>query len=127
MNFSLTKEERELKEMYENFFRDAMQDAPDIFKEGGGFETIFSNDEGFAFHRKMARILGAKGWLSLPWPKKLGGSEASIMHQLIFNEAREVSRCPGFDFIGCGMFAPSLLVFANDDQKARLLRQRPSL
>lgn len=121
MDFRLTKEELELKEMYEDFFRDVMKDAPDIFKTGGGFEATYSHDEGFAFHQKMAKILGEKGWLSLPWPKDLGGADASIMHQLIYNEAREVSRCPGYDFIGCGMFAPSLLVFANDDQKARLL------
>ncbi len=121
MDFKLTKEELELKEYYEDFFADAMKEAPTIFKHGGGFEATYSDDEGFAFHQKMAKIMGEKGMLSLPWPKGLGGSEASIMHQLIFNEAREVSRCPGYDFIGCGMFAPSLLAFANDDQKARLL------
>lgn len=121
MDFKLTKEEQELKEYYEDFFREAIKKAPAIFSHGGGFEAIYSDDEGFAFHQKMAKIMGEKGMLSLPWPKELGGADASIMHQLIFNEAREVSRCPGFDFIGCGMFAPSLLVFANDDQKARLL------
>ncbi len=121
MDFKLTKEEQELKAYYEDFFTEAMKDAPDIYKYGGGFEATYSDDEGFAFHQKMAKVLGEKGMLSLPWPKELGGSDASIMHQLIYNEAREVSRCPGYDFIGCGMFAPSLLVFANDDQKARLL------
>lgn len=121
MDFRLTKQEQQLKEMYEDFFRNAIKNAPDIFKRGGGFEATFSDDEGFAFHRKMATILGEKNWLSLPWPRELGGSEASIMHQLIFNEAREVSRCPGYDFHGCAMFAPTLLVFGNDDQKKRFL------
>ena len=47
---------------------------PDFF-EGGGPE----------FRKQLARM-GEDGWISLSWPKALGGREATPMEQYIFTE-----------------------------------------
>jgi len=120
MDFNLTPEQKVLKEEFENFFRDVMKDAPPEYGRGG-LEGIYSTDAGWNFHTSVARRLGEKGWLSRPWPKEFGGEDAPITDQLIFTEVRDRFRAPGVDMFGLGMFAPTLLIAANDEQKKRLL------
>jgi alkylation response protein AidB-like acyl-CoA dehydrogenase len=120
MDFRLTEEQEEAKRNFEAYFREAMKDAPPQYLRGGA-EAAFETDEGFAFYRRMAKKLGEKGWLSMAWPKQYGGQEASIMDQIIFNETRDASNCPGYDIWGSGMFAPTLLVSGTEEQKQRLL------
>ena len=71
-------------------------------------EDVFS-EEGWAFHREMARKLVRKGWLVRPWPKEYGGQDAPIIEQLIFNEVRGYYRAPGFDGFGVGILGPTIL------------------
>ncbi|MDY6934207.1 MAG: acyl-CoA dehydrogenase family protein [Spirochaetota bacterium] len=120
MDFKFTKEQEELRAEFEAFFREEMKNAPPEYGRGG-LEGIYATDEGWNFHRDVSRKLGEKGWLSRPWPKEYGGQESPISEQLIFSEAREKYRAPGIDIFGLGMFAPTLLVAANDEQKKRLL------
>ncbi len=120
MDLRFTKEQEELKATFEHFFRESMEEAPPECLHGG-VESYYETDEGFAFFRHMAKKLGEKGWLSLAWPKEYGGQDAPIIDQLLFNEAREASNCPGYDVLGLGMFAPTLLVSGNEEQKKRLL------
>ena len=120
MDFKLTKEQEALKEEFEDFFRKEMKNAPPEYGHGG-LEGIYATEEGFQFHKYMAKKLGEKGWLSRPWPKEYGGVEAPLMEQLIFNEVAGYHRAPGVDPFGIGMFAPTLLVGANEEQKKRLL------
>jgi len=61
-----------------------MKNAPRALDEGG-VEGAYASDEGFAFHNYMKRKLGEKGWLSRPWPKEYGGSDATVIEQLIFS------------------------------------------
>ncbi|MDY6934205.1 MAG: acyl-CoA dehydrogenase family protein [Spirochaetota bacterium] len=120
MDFKFTKEQEALKEEFETFFREEMKNAPPEYGRGG-LEGLFDTDEAWSFHRNMAKKLGEKGWLSRPWPKEYGGQDAPITEQLIFSEAREKYRAPGWDIFGLGMFAPTLMVAANEEQKKRLL------
>jgi len=120
MDFRLTKEQEELKATMEEFFKEAMKEAPPEYLNAG-VEAAYATDEGFGFHRKMQKELGKKGWLSMAWPKDCGGQDAPIIDQLLFNLVREASGCPGYDYQGLGMFAPTLILSANDDQKARIL------
>jgi len=119
MDFSLTKEEQAFKEELEAFFEEEMKNAPPDF--GGGIEGIYANEEGNKFHKYMAKRLGEKGWIAHAWPKKYGGMEATIMEQMIFDEVRGRFNAPGIDGFGVGMFAPTLLVGADEEQKERLL------
>ncbi len=120
MDFKLSKEQEALKEEFEAFFKEEMKDVPPEYGRGG-LEGIYATEKGWQFHRSVAKKLGEKGWLSRPWPKEYGGLDAPITEQLIFNEVRERHRAPGVDIFGLGMFAPTLLIAANDEQKKRLL------
>ncbi len=117
MDYRLTEEQQALKEKFNAFFEAEMRNAPPEYFESGPFTT----DKGFAFHKHMARTLGKKGWLTRPWPKEYGGSDAPIMEQAIFNEAKAVHNAPGIDIWGVDMIAPTILIGGSDEQKARLL------
>ena len=119
MDFSLTKEEEAFKKELEVFFEEEMKNAPKSFT--GSVEDIYASEEGNNFHKYMAKRLGEKGWIAHAWPKEYGGMEASIMEQIIFEEVKARHGAPGIDGFGVGMFAPTLLVGATEEQKERLL------
>lgn len=120
MDFSLTKEEEALKLEFDQFFKEEMKKAPPEYR-GGGIEGIYGSQQGFEFHKQMAEKMGEKGWISMAWPKKYGGKEATIMEQMIFGQVRGKYNAPGIDVFAAGMFAPTLLAGANEEQKERLL------
>ncbi len=120
MDFQLTKEQEALKAEFSEFFETEMKNAPPEFLEGG-LESVYASEEGFAFHKSMARKLGEKGWLSRAWPVEAGGQGAPVIEQFIFNEVRESFEAPGVDLFGIGMFGPTLIIAANEEQKERLL------
>jgi alkylation response protein AidB-like acyl-CoA dehydrogenase len=120
MGFRLTQEEELKKQEFEEFFKSEMNNAPPEFGNGG-LEGIYATEQGFEFHKDMAGKLGEKGWLSMAWPKKYGGREASIMEQVIFDEVRGYYNAPGLDGFAVGMFAPTLIAGATEEQKTRLL------
>lgn len=119
MDFKLTEKQEALKQEFDDFFKEEMKHAPQEYELG--IEGIYSTDEGFQFHRYMAKRLGEKGWISRAWPKEYGGEDAPMMEQLLFNEVRDYYGAPGIDVFGVGMFAPTLLVWANEEQKKRFL------
>jgi 3-oxocholest-4-en-26-oyl-CoA dehydrogenase alpha subunit len=121
MDFRLTEKERALQAEFEAFFTAEMKNAPPEFGNGG-LEGIYATEEGFEFHRYMARKLAEKNWLALGWPKADGGLEATIMEQVIFDEVIGYHNAPGVDPFAVGMFAPTLLAGANEEQKQRLLQ-----
>ena len=120
MDFRLTREEELKKQEFETFFESEMKNAPPEFGSGG-LEGIYDTAAGFEFHKYMAGKLGEKGWLSMAWPRKYGGREATIMEQVIFDEVRGYYNAPGVDGFAVGMFAPTLLAGATEAQKERLL------
>ena len=119
MDFRLTPEQEDFKREVEEFFRDEMKNAPPDY-DFAGRDAILTED-GWKFHRKMAKKLGEKGWIARAWPKEYGGQDASIMEQIIFNEVRAYHGAPGVDISGVAMLAPTLIVAGNDDQKKRFL------
>ena len=119
MDFKLTDEQIAKKKEYEVFFREEMKKAPPGFGEGG--ESIYDVDEAWEFNLYMAKRLVEKGWLTMAWPKEYGGQDASIMDQMIFSEVQTTFGAPGVDAFGVKMFAPTLMLYANEEQKKRLL------
>lgn len=115
MDFVLTPEQEALRVEFATYFEDKMQEAPPGWI--GGIETWYATDENWAFHLDVARELGQKGWLSLPWPKKYGGREHSIVEQLIFKEIVGYYNAPGVDPMGVAQFAPTLLIWGAEEQK----------
>ncbi|HEY48570.1 MAG TPA: hypothetical protein G4O13_00810 [Dehalococcoidia bacterium] len=115
MDFSFTPEEEALRREFDDFFKVEMVNAPPQW--GTSMEAIFGLDECWEFHKRTAKKLAAKGWLSRPWPREYGGQDASLVEQFIFNDVMGYHRGAGVDHWGLALLAPTLLVSASDEQK----------
>lgn len=115
MDFRFTPEEEALRKEFDDFYREEMKNAPPEW--GIYMEAMIGVDACFDFHRKMAKKLGAKGWLSRPWPKEYGGQEASLIEQFILNSVMGYHGGAGVDHWGILLLAPTLLVSGTDEQK----------
>ena len=121
MDFRLTPEQEALKKEFEEFFEECFKSAPPGWTGLGGMDDMLSSKEGWTFHREIARKLGAKGWLSLTWPKEYGGLGYSLLEQFIFNEVSGYSRSPGVDVLAVDILASVLLAMGNEEQKKKHL------
>jgi alkylation response protein AidB-like acyl-CoA dehydrogenase len=119
MNFSFTQEQEafrsEVREFIEKEFpperRGMYRDFLSMF--GGGAAQ-------WNFSREMARKLGAKGWLSIAWPKEYGGRDSPTLQHILVEELA-YHKCPGWDTVGIGMLAPMLFMSGSEEQKKRFL------
>lgn len=115
MEFRFTPEQEALRKEFDNFFREEMKNAP---KEWwSSLEAIYGSDECWEFHKQMAKKLGARGWLSRPWPREYGGVDAPLIEQFIFSEVQGYHKGAGVDPLGVTVLAPTLLVSGNEEQK----------
>ncbi len=59
------------------------------------------------------------GWACIRWPKEYGGRGATPMEQVILTQEEGKSGAPdtGFFMIGQGMAAPTMMAWANEEQK----------
>jgi alkylation response protein AidB-like acyl-CoA dehydrogenase len=115
MDFRFTPEQEALRKEFDDFFRKEMKNAPSECK--ASHEALYSDDVCWEFHREMAKKLGAKGWLSRPWPREYGGQDAPLVEQFIFSDVMGYYRGAGVDHLGVNVLAPSLLISGNDEQK----------
>jgi alkylation response protein AidB-like acyl-CoA dehydrogenase len=115
MDFGFTPEQIALRQQFDDFFRSEMRSAPAEWWTS--LEAIYSSDDCWEFHKGVARKLGAKGWLSRPWPAQYGGQDAPLIEQFIFSDVMGYHKGAGVDPLGVGVLAPTLLVSGNDDQK----------
>jgi alkylation response protein AidB-like acyl-CoA dehydrogenase len=84
---------------------------------GSGDETY-----GFETRREWERALAADRWTCLGWPSEWGGRDASIAHQVIFNEEYVRAKAPGrVSILGEGLIGPTILHYGTPEQKARFL------
>jgi alkylation response protein AidB-like acyl-CoA dehydrogenase len=119
MDFKLTEQQLALKKEYDDFFREEMKNAPPEFLKGGAEATYC--DAGWKFTKYIRKKLVEKGWYVQHWPKEYGGRNAPLIEQLIFNESMAYFGAPGRDGFGVGMFGPTLMLYASEEQKKRLL------
>ncbi len=62
------------------------------------------------------------GWACITWPKEYGGRGASPIENVIWNQEESRYNLPGGVFsIGQGMAAPTLMMWASDEDKAKYL------
>ncbi len=62
------------------------------------------------------------GWACISWPKEFGGRGASPIENVIWNTEEAKYELPGAIFsIGQGMAAPTMMMWADDEAKARYL------
>ena len=114
MDFRFTPKEEALRKEFDDFFKMEMKNAPRHW--GASMEAIFS-EECWDFFKEMAKKLGAKGWLSRPWPKEYGGVDAPLMEQYIFSDVQGYNLGAGVDPMGIQMLAPTLTFWGTHEQK----------
>ncbi len=120
MDFKLSEEQLAKKKEFDDFFKDEMNKALEKYPEGEAFDGIFT-DIGWEHFQYMKKRLVETGYLTMAWPKEHGGQDASIIDQLLFNEAYSYYRGSGIDGWGVKMFAPSVMLHATEEQKQRIL------
>jgi len=115
LDFSFSPEEEAFREEVAAFLE---KDAPREYREKRvTFFDMSSQPDWIQQHRRMARRLGEKGWLTMHWPKAYGGQEKSPFFRLILREELSRYHSPGYDSIGCGIVAPAILLKGTDEQK----------
>jgi alkylation response protein AidB-like acyl-CoA dehydrogenase len=115
MDYQLTPEQEALRKEFHDFFRQEMKNAP--WEWDASIDAMYGSDECWEFHKQVARKLGARGWLSRPWPREYGGLDAPLIEQFIFSEAMGYHRAAGVDMLGVNVLAPTLIVSGNEEQK----------
>jgi alkylation response protein AidB-like acyl-CoA dehydrogenase len=78
------------------------------------------DEEGWKFMKAMSRKLGAKGWLSLSWPKEYGGQNSLFLQNIVYEEVL-YHNCPGINHMGVTFLAPTLIRFGSEEQKKKHL------
>jgi alkylation response protein AidB-like acyl-CoA dehydrogenase len=74
------------------------------------------------FSRPFSKLLAARGWIGLAWPKEYGGQELGHIERTIFTEEMVTHRAPtGYHFIGERQMGPSLMRQGTDAQKQTFL------
>jgi alkylation response protein AidB-like acyl-CoA dehydrogenase len=94
----------------------------------GEFEAVRGRggpgDEHALYEERRAweRVLGEHGWIGVGWPAEVGGRDLSLSQQVIFYEEYARAGGPGrVGHIGEGLLGPTLIHYASDEQKQRLL------
>jgi alkylation response protein AidB-like acyl-CoA dehydrogenase len=82
MDFRFSQEEEAFRQEVRDFLEDEL--TPE-FRE---------SLEGRSWSKEFTMKMGAKGWLSMAWPKEYGGQGRSHMEQLIFNEEMARYKAP---------------------------------
>jgi len=82
MNFRFSPEEEAFRQEVRDFLD---QELTPVFRKSLGGRT---------WSKEFTMKMGAKGWLSLSWPRKYGGQERTHMEQFIFNEEMARYKAP---------------------------------
>lgn len=116
MKIEFTKEQQALQLEVREYMQELMTPAlreemkdPEYF-EGGGPEF-----------RKQYAKMGADGWISLSWPKALGGRDATPMEQYIFTEEVMASGFP-YPFLTTEAIGPVLSEHGSEEIRAEAVQ-----
>ena len=72
--------------------------------------------------RRICRLLAARGWLTMAWPREWGGQEASVWRQAVLREemwAHDEPRGP--QYMNLNYIGPCIMRFGSEAQKQRFL------
>ena len=90
---------------------------PGSFPEDGMDAGYGSGAHSHAFMRE----LGARGWLSLGWPRAFGGQERPMVHRLILLEELAASGAPFGPLAGCDQTAESIIQYGSERLRTEVL------
>ncbi|MDD5338726.1 MAG: acyl-CoA dehydrogenase family protein [Dehalococcoidales bacterium] len=119
MDFRFSPEEENFRQEVAAFLK--KEGPKEWHKRKVSFFDMSGQENWIAVHRDMSRKLGAKGWLSLHWPKEYGGKELSPFYRLILREELAKYHCPGYHSLSVDFVAPAILLKGSDELKKRFL------
>ena len=76
---------------------------------------------------RWQRILNARGWAGLSWPKEWGGPGWTAIQKMIFLEENQMAPAPELSSFNITMIGPVLLQFGTEEQKRRFLPRAANL
>ena len=86
----------------------------------GGMNT--GDEDPLQAAKKWQKKKAEAGWACLLWPKEYGGRAANPIQSVIWNQEEGVyGKLGGMFIIGQGMCGPTMMAFAGEDHKRRLL------
>jgi len=87
--------------------------------------TIKSDDRPktwLSFSPEFSKMLGARGWIGITWPKQYGGSEKSFLHRYVLTEELLGNGAPaGSHWAADRQSGPSILRFGTEELKQSIL------
>lgn len=115
MDFSLTPEQRALREEIRLWLRDTL--GPNWVGEDAD-----AVDQDWDTARWFNRRLAEKGWMAPAWPVEYGGLGWSHVQQLLLTEQLVYHRAPaGARLFGPAMVGPTLILYGTPEQRAQHL------
>ena len=108
MRFNFTPEEQAFRQEVKDFLAAEWTENHDL---------VPGSAEAHAEEMGMRKKLADKGWLALSWPEEYGGSDASVMQQVIFTDEWSYAHAPGRDGEGIGYIGPAIMVHGTEEQK----------
>ena len=119
MKFRFSEELERFRQEVKDF---CQKELPPNWLMGDFFaEEALETDEEWAFYRQFKLKLGAKGWLSIAWPREYGGQE-SRMKYCILDEEINYYGAPGLDTgLTYGIISHTLVHNCTEEQKRKHL------
>jgi alkylation response protein AidB-like acyl-CoA dehydrogenase len=112
VHLTYTAEQEKLREELREYFGALMTpERRAALRDGGG-----DYGDGTAY-RETVRQLGADGWLTLSWPARYGGRDATVTDQLIFTDEAAVAGVP-VPFLTINTVGPTIMRYGTDEQKS---------
>ena len=123
MNFNDTQEEADFRAEVRAWIQaNAPTHLYEALKSTGLGQQALPGKEQLAASKAWQLKKKEAGWACLHWPKEYGGRGASPIQRVIFQQEEGVyGKLSSSFIIGQGMCAPTLMSFATDEHKLRLL------
>ena len=100
------------------------QELPQGFE---GSDDFFDDADQVPFAKEFMKKLGARRWLTPAWPEQYGGMGKTAIEQMVLNEELAYHRAPaGGRLFTIGIVGPTILIHADEEQKARWLPKMAS-
>jgi alkylation response protein AidB-like acyl-CoA dehydrogenase len=114
MEFGFTAEQEAWRREIQDFLKDT---PPEKYPTQSGEDSWGHG----AFSYEFVRLLGQKGWISLTWPKKYGGSERPNIDLMMLFEELAWARVPWAAGAICWSMANMILEMGSEELKQEFL------
>jgi len=82
-----------------------------------GLAEPIDSEERHALADVISKQLADRKWLTMAWPEKFGGLDASYLMQYLFNEEMAYLDAPGSGGVGVSSVGPAIMMYGNEEQQ----------